>query len=155
MLETVDVEFAEIVLGNHGQADTLIAIGLLLGGRSLRLLLRDLKLGGVEVQELGLDVFLGRLRLRRSLLLLLLLLCGLLRGGCGLGNLLLELTETERGRVGADVVKERSESRVAEKSLDEATVTLVLLEKCSVLRAKVVGILSLEGNFAFKLTNVF
>lgn len=96
-LEAVDVKFAEVVLGDHGQADALVAVRLLLGG-SLGLLLGNLQLRGIEVHELGLDVFLGRLRLNGSSLLLglRLLLSRLLRGRCGLGDLLLELTKTKR-----------------------------------------------------------
>lgn len=156
-LQTVDVEFAEIVLGDHGQADALVAVGLLLSGRSLGLLLRDLQLRGIKVHELGLDVFLGRLRLDGSSLLLglRLLLSRLLGSGCGLGDLLLELTKTKRGRVGAEIVEERREGRVAKEGLNEATVALVLLEKCGVFAAEVVGVLSLESDLAFKLANVF
>lgn len=155
-LETVDVEFAEVVLGDHGQADALVAVRLLLGW-SLGLLLGNLQLRGIKVHELGLDVFLGRLRLDGSSLLLglRLLLSRLLRGRCGLGDLLLELTKTKRGRVGAEIVEERREGRVAKEGLNEATVALVLLEKCGVFAAEVVGVLSLESDLAFQLANVF
>jgi hypothetical protein len=127
---------------------------LLLSRSDLSLLLRDLKLRGVEVHELRLNVFLDwlRLRLHRCLLLLLRLLR---RSRCGLGRLFLELANVKSSRVGTDVVDERCEGRVAKKSLEEATVALVLLQDAGVLAAQVCGFLSLEGDLAFELTNVF
>ena len=75
MLETVDVELAEIVFRDHGKTDTLVALLLLLllSRSNLGLLLGDLKLRGVEVHELRFDIFLNwlRLGLHRRLLLLL------------------------------------------------------------------------------------
>lgn len=44
---------------------------------------------------------------------------------------------------------------MAKESLNETTVALVLLEKCGVFAAEVVGVLSLQSDFAFKLANVF
>jgi len=148
LLQGVEVEFAEVVFGDHGHADALVALllvmlllllglGLLL---LLLLLLRDLQLRGVKVHELGLDIFLCDLRLRLDgCLLLLLLLLGLLglllRSRCGLCSLLLELVDVKRRWVGADVVDEWCECRVAEEGLDEATVTLVFLKNAGVLAA--------------------
>lgn len=156
LLHAVDVEFAEVAFRDHGEANALVVLRLGVWGRGcLGLLLGDLKLGGVEVEELGLHILLRGLRSLVLLRLGLLLLRGrLLRCGCRL-DLLLELRKTERRRVGAEIVEERGEGRVAKESLDEATVTLVLLEESAVLVAEVVGILGLESNLAFKLTNVF
>ena len=53
------------------------------------------------------------------------------------------------------VVDEGSEGRVAKQSLEEATVALVLLQDAGVLAAQVGGFLSLEGNLAFELADVF
>jgi hypothetical protein len=132
----------------------LLLLLLLLARGDLSLLLRDLELRGVEVHEFGLNVFLDwlRLRLHRRLLLLLRLLR---RGRCGLGRLLLELANVESRGVGADVVNERCESRVAKQSLEEATVALILLQNASVLATQVGGFLSLQGNLAFELADVF
>lgn len=157
MLEAVDVELAEVVFWDHGKTDTLITLLLLLlllSRSYLSLLLRDLKLRGVEVHELRLDVFLDwlRLRLHRRLLLLLRLLG---RSRCGLGRLFLKLANVKSSRVGTDVVDEGSEGRVAKQSLEEATVALVLLQDAGVLAAQVGGFLSLEGNLAFELADVF
>ena len=162
LLEAVEVEFAEVVFGDHGHADTFVALLLLLL-RLLRLLLlllllllRDLQLRGVKVHELWLDIFLCclLLRLHRCLLLLLLLRL-LLRSRCSLRSLLLELVDVQCGRVGADVINEWGECRVAKKGLDKATVTLVFLKDTGVLATQVVGVLCLEGNLAFELANVF
>jgi hypothetical protein len=164
LLKGVEVEFAEVVFRDHGHADALVALLvlrllLLLLGLLLLLLLRDLELRGVEVHELGLDVFLCDLLLRLDgclLLLLLLRLLGLLLGSrCGLRSLLLELVDIQSRRIGADIVKEGCECLVAKESLNEATVALVFLKNAGVLAAQVVGILGLEGNFAFELANVF
>jgi len=158
LLEGVEVEFAEVVFGDHGHADAFVALLLLMLLLLLLLLLRDLKLRSVKVHELGLDILLCDLSLRldRRLLLLLLRLLGLLLGSrCGLCSLLLELVDIKRRWVGADVVDEWCECRVAEEGLDEATVTLVFLKNAGVLAAQVVGVLGLEGNFAFELANVF
>jgi hypothetical protein len=164
LLKGVEVEFAEVVFRDHGHADALVALLvlrllLLLLGLLLLLLLRDLELRGVEVHELGLDVFLCDLLLRLDGCLLLLLLLRLLRlllgSRCGLRSLLLELVDIQSRRIGADVVKEGCECLVAKESLNEATVALVFLKNAGVLAAQVVGILGLEGNFAFELANVF
>jgi hypothetical protein len=165
LLKGVEVEFAEVVFRDHGHADALVALLvlrllLLLLGLLMLLLLRDLELRGVEVHELGLDVFLCYLLLRLDgcllLLLLLLRLLRLLLGSrCGLRSLLLELVDIQSRRIGADVVKEGCECLVAKESLNEATVALVFLKNAGVLAAQVVGILGLEGNFAFELANVF
>jgi hypothetical protein len=156
LLKGVEVEFAEVVFRDHGHADALVALLVL---RLLLLLLRDLELRGVEVHELGLDVFLCDLLLRLDRCLLLLLLLRLLRlllgSRCGLRSLLLELVDIQSRRIGADVVKEGCECLVAKESLNEATVALVFLKNAGVLAAQVVGILGLEGNFAFELANVF
>jgi hypothetical protein len=157
LLEAVDVELAKVIFRDHGHADTLVALLLLLllrGRSDLSLLLRDLKLRGVEVHELRLDVFLDGLRLRlyRCLLLLGRLLG---RSRYGLGRLFLKLADVKSRRVGTDVVDERCEGRVAKQSLEEATVALVLLQDAGVLAAQVGGFLGLEGNFAFELANVF
>ena len=145
LLEGVEVEFAEVVFGDHGHADAFVALllvmlRLLLLGLLLLLLLGNLELGGVKIHELGLDIFLCDLRLRLDgCLLLLLLLLGLLglllRSRCGLCSLLLELVDVKRRWVGADVVDEWCECRVAEEGLDEATVTLVFLKNAGVLAA--------------------
>ena len=164
LLKGVEVEFAEVVFGDHGHADALVALLvlrllLLLLGLLMLLLLRDLELRGVEVHELGLDVFLCDLLLRLDGCLLLLLLLRLLRlllgSRCGLRSLFLELVDIQSRRIGADVVKEGCECLVAKESLNEATVALVFLKNAGVLAAQVVGILGLEGNFAFELANVF
>jgi hypothetical protein len=164
LLKGVEVEFAEVVFRDHGHADALVALLvlrllLLLLGLLLLLLLRDLELRGVEVHELGLDVFLCDLLLRLDGCLLLLLLLRLLRlllgSRCGLRSLLLELVDIQSRRIGADIVKEGCECLVAKESLNEATVALVFLKNAGVLAAQVVGILGLEGNFAFELANVF
>lgn len=159
MLETVDVELAEVVFRNHGKSDTLVALLrllllLLLSRSYLSLLLRNLKLRSVEVHELRLNIFLDCLRLRLHGCLLLLL--RLLRGSrCGLGRLFLKLADVKGSRVGTDVVDERCEGGVAKQSLEEATVALVLLQDAGVLAAEVGGFLSLERNLAFELANVF
>ena len=147
LLEGVEVEFAEVVFGNHGHADAFVALlmlllllllGLLL---LLLLLLRDLELRGVEIHELGLDIFLCDLLLRLDgcllllLRLLLLLLLGLLLSRCGLRSLLLQLVDVQGRWVGADVGNERCECRVAEEGLNEATVALVFLKNAGVLAA--------------------
>jgi len=122
------------------------------------LLLRDLELRGVKVHEFWFDILLCclGLRLHRCLLLLLLRLLGLLlRSWCSLRSLLLKLVDVKRRRVGADVINEWRECRVAKEGLDQATVTLVFLKNAGILAAQVVGILGLEGNFAFELANVF
>jgi hypothetical protein len=161
LLEGVEVEFAEVVFRDHGHADALVALLVLrlLLGLLMLLLLRDLELRGVEVHELGLDVFLCDLLLRLDGCLLLLLLLRLLRlllgSRCGLRSLLLELVDIQSRRIGADIVKEGCECLVAKESLNEATVALVFLKNAGVLAAQVVGILGLEGNFAFELANVF
>jgi hypothetical protein len=161
LLEGVEIEFAEVVFGDHSHADAFVALLLLLRLRLLLLLLllllRNLKLRGVEVHEFGLDVFLGRLRLRLHgcLLLGLRLLRLLLRSRCSLRSLLLELINVQSRRVGADVVNEWGECRVAKEGLDEATVALVFLKNAGVFAAQVVGVLSLECDFAFELANVF
>ena len=161
LLEAVEVELAEVVLRDHSHADAFVALLLLLRLRLLLLLLllllRNLKLRGVEVHEFGLDVFLGRLRLRLHgcLLLLLRLLRLLLRSRCSLCSLLLELVDVQSRWVGADVVNEWRECRVAKEGLDEATVALVFLKNAGVLAAQVVGVLGLEGDLAFELANVF
>jgi hypothetical protein len=157
LLEAVDVELAEVIFRNHGHADTLVALLLLLllrSGGDLSLLLGNLKLRGVEVHELRLNIFLDwlRLRLDRCLLLLLRLLG---RGRYGLGRLFLKLADVKSRRVGTDVVDERCEGRVTKQSLEETTVALVLLQDAGVLAAQVGGFLGLEGNFAFELANVF
>ena len=162
LLEAVEVELAEVVFRNHSHADAFVALLLL---RLLRLLLllllllllRDLKLRGVEVHEFRLDVFLCclRLRLHGCLLLLLRLLRLLLRSRCSLCSLLLELVDVQSRWVGADVVNEWRECRVAKEGLDEATVALVFLKNAGVLAAQVVGVLGLEGDLAFELANVF
>lgn len=72
-----------------------------------------------------------------------------------MGTLLLELVDVKSRWVGADVIDEWSECRVAKEGLDQATVTLVFLENAGVLAAQVVGVLGLEGNFAFELADVF
>lgn len=79
----------------------------------------------------------------------------LLGSRCGLRSLLLELVDIQSRRIGADVVKEGCECLVAKESLNEATVALVFLKNAGVLAAQVVGILGLEGDFAFELANVF
>jgi hypothetical protein len=89
------------------------------------------------------------------LLLLLRLLSLLLRSRCSLRSLLLELVDVQSRWVGADVVNEWGECRVAKEGLDEATVALVFLKNAGVLAAEVVGVLGLEGNLAFELANVF
>jgi hypothetical protein len=164
LLKGVEVEFAEVVFRDHGHADALVALLvlrllLLLLGLLMLLLLRDLELRGVEVHELGLDVFLCDLLLRLDGCLLLLLLLRLLRlllgSRCSLRSLLLELVDIQSRRIGADVVKEGCECLVAKESLNEATVALVFLKNAGVLAAQVVGILGLEGDFAFELANVF
>lgn len=91
----------------------------------------------------------------RVVMLLLLLLLGLLRGRCSLSSLLLKLVDVQSRWVGADVVDEWSECWVAKEGLDQATVALVLLKNAGVLAAQVVGVLGLEGDLAFELTNVF
>lgn len=149
-LEAVEVEFAKVILRDHSHANTFVAL-LLLG--LLLLLLRDLKLGGVKVHELGLDIFLCGLGLRWDRCLLLLL--GLLRGRCSLSSLLLKLVDVQSRWVGADVVDEWSECWVAKEGLDQATVALILLKNAGVFAAQVVGVLGLEGDLAFELTNVF
>lgn len=156
-MEAVDVELAEIVFRDHGKTDTLVALLLLLlllTGSHLSLLLRDLKLRGIEVHELGLNIFLDwlLLGLNRRLLLLLRLLR---RGRCGLCRLFLKLADVKSRRVGTNVVDERREGRVAKQSLKEATVALVLLQDASVLAAQVGRFLSLESNLAFELADVF
>lgn len=70
-------------------------------------------------------------------------------------RLRLALRNTEDGWVLADVVDERCEGWVAEKSLDQATVAFILLSECYVLAAEVVLLLCLDGDFAFELTDVF
>ena len=161
LLEAVEVELAEVVLRDHSHADAFVALLLLLLLLRLLLLrlllLRDLELRGVEVHEFRLDVFLGclRLRLHGCLLLLLRLLSLLLRSRCSLCSLLLELVDVQSRWVGADVVNEWRECRVAKEGLDEATVALVFLKNAGVLAAQVVGVLGLEGDLAFELANVF
>ena len=161
LLEAVEVELAEVVLRDHSHADAFVALLLLLLLLRLLLLrlllLRDLELRGVEVHEFRLDVFLGclRLRLHGCLLLLLRLLRLLLRSRCSLCSLLLELVDVQSRWVGADVVNEWRECRVAKEGLDEATVALVFLKNAGVLAAQVVGVLGLEGDLAFELANVF
>ena len=161
LLEAVEVELAEVVLRDHSHADAFVALLLLLLLLRLLLLrlllLRDLELRGVEVHEFRLDVFLGclRLRLHGCLLLLLRLLSLLLRSRCSLRSLLLELVDVQSRWVGADVVNEWGECRVAKEGLDEATVALVFLKNAGVLAAQVVGVLGLEGDLAFELANVF
>jgi hypothetical protein len=139
LLEAVEVELAEVVFGDHGHADAFVALLLLrLLLLLLLLLLRDLKLRGVKVHELGLDFFLCclGLGLHRCLLLLLLrLLRLLLRSRCGLRSLLLELVDVQSRRVGADVVNEWGECRVAKEGLDKATVALVFLKNAGVFAA--------------------
>ena len=161
LLEAVEVELAEVVLRDHSHADAFVALLLLLLLLRLLLLrlllLRDLELRGVEVHEFRLDVFLCclRLRLHGCLLLLLRLLSLLLRSRCSLRSLLLELVDVQSRWVGADVVNEWRECRVAKEGLDEATVALVFLKNAGVLAAQVVGVLGLEGDLAFELANVF
>ena len=161
LLEAVEVELAEVVLRDHSHADAFVALLLLLLLLRLLLLrlllLRDLELRGVEVHEFRLDVFLCclRLRLHGCLLLLLRLLRLLLRSRCSLCSLLLELVDVQSRWVGADVVNEWRECRVAKEGLDEATVALVFLKNAGVLAAQVVGVLGLEGDLAFELANVF
>ena len=139
LLEAVEVELAEVVLRDHSHADAFVALLLLLLLLRLLLLrlllLRDLELRGVEVHEFRLDVFLGclRLRLHGCLLLLLRLLRLLLRSRCSLCSLLLELVDVQSRWVGADVVDEWCECRVAKEGLDKATVTLVFLKNAGVL----------------------
>lgn len=131
---------------------------MLLGLRCLRLLLRDLKLGGIEVHEFRLDILLGGLGLGldRCLLLLLLRLLDLLsRSGSRLSCLLLQLVNVESRWVGADVVYEGREGGVTEESLQKAAVTLILCQNTLVVAAEAVGFLSLESDFAFELANVF
>jgi hypothetical protein len=156
LLEAVDVELAEVIFRDHGKTDTLVALLLLLllSRSYLSLLLRDLELRGVKVHELSLNVFLNwlRLRLHRRLLLLLRLLR---RSRCGLGRLFLKLANVKSSRIGTDIVDEGCEGRVAKQSLEEATVALVLLQDTRVLAAQVGGFLSLEGNLAFELADVF
>jgi hypothetical protein len=156
LLEAVDVELAEVIFRDHGKTDTLVALLLLLllSRSYLSLLLRDLELRGVKVHELSLNVFLNwlRLRLHRRLLLLLRLLR---RSRCGLGRLFLKLANVKSSRIGTDIVDEGCEGRVAKQSLKEATVALVLLQDTRVLAAQVGGFLSLEGNLAFELADVF
>jgi hypothetical protein len=142
LLEGVEVEFAEVVFGDHGHADAFVALllvmlRLLLLGLLLLLLLGNLELGGVKIHELGLDIFLCDLRLRLDGCLLLLLgLLGLLLGSrCGLRSFLLELVDVQSRWVGADVVYEWCECRVAKEGLDKATVTLVFLKNAGVLAA--------------------
>lgn len=149
LLEAVEVEFAKVILRDHSHANTFVAL-LLLG--LLLLLLRDLKLGGVKVHELGLDIFLHGLSLRLHGRLLLLLLR---RSRSRLSRLLLKLANVKGSRVGTDVVDEWRESRVAKQGLKKATVALVLLQDASVLAAQVGRFLGLESDFAFELTNVF
>jgi hypothetical protein len=159
LLEAVEVELAEVVFRDHSHADAFVALLLLrlLLLLLLLLLLRDLKLRCVKVHELGLDVFLCclGLGLHGYLLLLLRLLRLLLRSRCSLRSLLLELIDVQSRRVGADVIDEWSECRVAKEGLDKATIALVFLENAGVFAAQVVGVLSLEGNLAFELANVF
>lgn len=161
LLEAVEVELAEVVFRNHSHADAFVALLLLLLLLRLLLLrlllLRDLELRGVEVHEFRLDVFLCclRLRLHGCLLLGLRLLRLLLRSRCSLCSLLLELVDVQSRWVGADVVNEWRECRVAKEGLDEATVALVFLKNAGVLAAQVVGVLGLEGDLAFELANVF
>lgn len=99
----MEVELAEVVLGNHGEAD-----GLLL----LLLLARDLQLGGVEVHKVGLDILvLWSLLLLLRLDLLLRRSDDLLR--LLLGLLLLSPRHAKDRRVFADVVDEWCECWVA------------------------------------------
>lgn len=146
LLEAVDVELAEVLLRNHGQVHSLL----------LWLRLWDLELRGIEVEKIRLHVLLGLLLLGlgwlrgrrwvdRVLLLLLLLL---------LRALLLRLTLHQDGWILADVVDEWGESRVAEKGLDQATVTLILVLECLILLAEAIALLCLDGNFAFELGDV-
>ena len=44
---------------------------------------------------------------------------------------------------------------MAEEGLNESTVTLVLLDQGLVLGLEAGGLLDLDGDFAFELTNVF
>ena len=144
-VEAVDVQFAEIVLGDHGEADTLRLL-------RLRLVVGNLELRRVEVHELRLDVLL-RLRLGGLLdgcdgwLPLLLLLLLRLR-------LPLLLGWEEDGRVLADVVDEGREGWVAEECLDEAAVALILLHESCVLIAEGAALLRLHGHFALELGDV-
>ena len=143
-VEAVDVEFGEVVFWNHSQADLL---GLLL----LLLLRWNLELRSIEVHVLGFRVLLW------CLLLLLLWLRWLLLRCDGRLMLLLGLLlgRTERGRVLADVVDEWREGWMAEKSFDQATVALVLLQESLVLTTEALTFLGLNGNFAFELLDIF
>ena len=147
-LEAVEIELAEVVLGDHGQTDTL-GLLLLLG----RLLRGDLELAGVEFQKVGFRILL-------RLLLLLRLLALLLRRRLRCDGLLVLLwgwllQAREHGWVVADVLDERREGRVAKQGLDEAAVTLILVHEGLILGAETVAFLCLESDFAFELPDVF
>lgn len=144
LLQAVEVELGKVLLGDHGQADLLLVVLLLLGG--------DLQLRGVEVHEVGLDVWLLLLLLLRLLRLRLRWLVG--RGALHL-LLRLLLRHAKDGRVLADVVDERGEGWVAEEGFDQAAVAVVLLHESVVLLAETVALLGLDGDFSFKLGDVF
>ena len=57
-------------------------------------------------------------------------------------------------RVLADVVDEWREGRMTEESLDQSSVTLILLQQGGVLATEVGILLRLQGDFAFELANV-
>lgn len=61
----------------------------------------------------------------------------------------------DESRVLAEVIDERSERRVTKEGLNECAVASVLLGESSVLGLEVGSLLSLDGDFAFELADVF
>lgn len=55
----------------------------------------------------------------------------------------------------ADVIDERSEGWVAQQSLDESAVAIILSHESGILAAEVGGFLCFDGDFAFELADVF
>ena len=66
----------------------------------------------------------------------------------------LMLRHAEHGRVLGDVLDERREGRVAEQSLDQAAVAIVLLQELGVLLAERVALLRFERDLTLELGDV-